>query len=64
MKNEKYKIVFYENGKVIKQIKDFTSFDQVMKVYWSEYFANYHENSFPFVTTDKDIKVFSNGSIV
>lgn len=56
---EKYKIVFYKNNKVIKQWKGFTSYSHVMKVYWSEYFAYYHENSL-----DVDIKVFSHESIV
>jgi len=56
---EKYKIVFYKNNKVIKQWKGFTSYSHVMKVYWSEYFSYYYENSL-----DVDIKVFSHESIL
>jgi len=55
MKN--YKIVFYKNNKITKQLIGFTSYATVMKVYWSEYFAYYHENSL-----DIDIKVFNDAS--
>jgi len=56
---KKYKIVFYENDKVIAQWKDYTSYSEVMKAYWSEYYTNYYQSPL-----DININVFSNESIV
>lgn len=60
MKN--YKIVFYDNDKITKQLTGFTCYATVMKIYWKEYFSYCSETLLDInygLPKNIDIKVFN-----